>query len=150
MWELACRSGQKWGPLMPELNMEFNIGCLSPNGYGYVCIYIYTCMCSSCMCVNVFCVKTKQAFSRSSTAVGTTPRAHLTSTLKTTLHKARAFFKASHRNRGRASRVLPSSAFCRKRSAQGTSARKLSSRPPHSSWRNDAPVSWCASCRAPL
>ena len=55
-----------------------------------------------------------------STAVGTTPRAHLTSTLQTKLHKARAFFKASHRSRGKASRVLPSSAFCRKRPAQGT------------------------------
>ena len=40
--------------------------------------------------------------------------------LQTKLHKARAFFKASHRSRGKASRVLPSSAFCRKRPAQGT------------------------------
>ena len=29
-------SGTCGGPLMHELNMEFNIGCLSPNGYGYV------------------------------------------------------------------------------------------------------------------
>ena len=74
----------------------------------------------SCMFVNVFCAKTEHAFSGSLTAVGTTRRAHLTSTLQTKLHEPRAFFKASHLSRGKASSVLPSSAFCRKRLAPGT------------------------------
>ena len=59
-------------------------------------------------------------FSGSLTAVGTTPRAHLTSTLQTKLHEPRACFKASHLSRGKASSVMPYSAFCRKSPAPGT------------------------------
>ena len=47
----------------------------------------------------------RTCFSGSLTALGITPRAHLTSRLQSKLHKAHAFFKASHRSRGKASKV---------------------------------------------